>query len=217
MEKAKVYMRIEKSKYMSNFKIKKFYIEQLSKFGLDDIKSMGWTKKKEYSKRFKIASTVAKEIKGNVLDVGCGFGGLYSYLKRLKQKNFQYLGVDILSEMVQIARIKNPLARFKVADILKQDLGKFDYIFCIGSLNLAGNDHHNYFLKMVKRMIEMADKAVVLSFLSDLSHLDYLHPFHVEDPAKLKKEILKWDKKLGVKIITKSELKGEAFLFIYKR
>ncbi|MBI2064544.1 MAG: class I SAM-dependent methyltransferase, partial [Candidatus Yanofskybacteria bacterium] len=63
-----------------------------------------------------------------VLDVGCGAGIKSKYLIR---KGLNVVGIDLSEEMIEIAKIEVPEARFKVADIIEplEFDEKFDGIF----------------------------------------------------------------------------------------
>jgi SAM-dependent methyltransferase len=200
--------------FMGSSFVKQFYKWHLEKFGNDDIRSMGWHDELEYCCRFEIAVQLADLNNSSILDVGCGFGGLYKYLESSGIK-FSYLGIDILPEMVEISKKNNPKGNFRVADILKEALPRFDYVFCLGAMNVSDKNHHSFFMKMVKRMISMAKKAVVLNFLSDKARIPSA-PYHFENPEKLKKEILREFPDLKIEIVEDARIIGESFLFIYK-
>lgn len=192
--------------------IKEFYEHHLRKYGKDDIRAMGWHEEDEYSVRFDVVTKVGDLNNSSILDVGCGFGGLYKYLISSKVKNFNYLGIDIVPKMVEIAKQKNPTGRFKVLDVLNEKLPKYDYVFCIGTLNITTKDFDKYLKKMIRKMIELAKKEVVISFLSKKSYLAS-GPYHFEDPQKLKETIEK-EHKVKVEVIEDPRLKGESCLFI---
>ena len=199
---------------MYNSYIREFYEYHLRKYGKEDIRAMGWHDEGEYSIRFDIVAKVGDLESASILDVGCGFGGLYKYLISSEIKHFSYLGVDIVPSMVEIAKENNPTGKFEVADILREDLGKFDYVFCIGTLNITTEDYDKYFREMIRRMIDIAKKAVVISFLSDKEHLAK-GPYHFENPERIK-EIVEKEFDVSAKIIWDERLKGESCLFIYK-
>lgn len=55
-----------------------------------------------------------------ILDVACGPGNITHYFLE-KNSNYKVLGIDLAPKMIEIARINNPLATFKVMDINKVD------------------------------------------------------------------------------------------------
>jgi demethylmenaquinone methyltransferase/2-methoxy-6-polyprenyl-1,4-benzoquinol methylase len=86
---------------------------------------------KEKPKTHKVLQKIIKRIKlksyENVLDVGCGTGICYPYLK---EKFNNYIGVDISQKMVAIAKRKFPEAKFLNKDFQEIKLKKnfFDLV-----------------------------------------------------------------------------------------
>lgn len=66
-----------------------------------------------------------------ILEIGCGPGNITKYLLK-KRTDFDILGLDVAPNMIDLAKINNPQATFKVMDcreIDKIEL-KFDAIVC---------------------------------------------------------------------------------------
>ncbi len=66
-----------------------------------------------------------------ILEVGCGPGNIAKYLLA-KRPDFDILGIDVASNMIELAKINNPAARFVQLDTRKLDElnDKFDGIVC---------------------------------------------------------------------------------------
>lgn len=193
-------------------KVKGFYRSQLERFGTDDIKGMGWHDEGEYLKRFDLACSVINPDGKSILDVGCGFGGLFGFLRSKGLHSKRYLGVDILPEMVMAARQKNPDAEFSVMDILHDDPGRFDYAVAIGTLNITGEDYSAYVRRFIRRLTEIATEGAVVILLDDADSLAR-GPYHVERAGLLKREIEKLPG-YSVTLHRTKELSGECLLFI---
>ncbi|MFA4966623.1 MAG: class I SAM-dependent methyltransferase [Candidatus Margulisiibacteriota bacterium] len=105
----------------------------------------------------------------SILDVGCGFGDFYGYLKKAGYK-FQYAGYDIAPKIIESARKKYPEARFEVRDILDDKKPeKFDFVFCCGALNISFDNreaHLDFIRSMLLRMFELCNIGVGVNFLS---------------------------------------------------
>lgn len=74
------------------------------------------------------------EIKGNVLDLGCGTGSAAS---ELKKAGSTWTGVDISENMLSIARQKNmynTLVKSDIVTFLKTNTAKYDCILCLDTL-----------------------------------------------------------------------------------
>ncbi|MBU0727682.1 methyltransferase domain-containing protein [Patescibacteria group bacterium] len=90
---------------------------------------------------------------GNTLDLGCGNGRLYEFLK---PKNVNYLGIDHNSHLLDKARESYPEARFELDDMTDVDLPEeaFDNIFCIAAF------HHIPGRKMRKHVADNMHRSL---------------------------------------------------------
>jgi SAM-dependent methyltransferase len=97
-----------------------------------------------------------------ILDVGCGNGRL---LEILKEKQIEYLGVDLSLELINIAKARFPNDKFLLGDIL--ELGKlpekdFNYIFCVALFHhLPGKDLRIKALKQLANKLEDNGKIII--------------------------------------------------------
>lgn len=66
-----------------------------------------------------------------ILEIGCGPGNITKYLLN-KRPDFRIEGIDILPNMIELAKANNPTADFKVMDCREIDKlqSKFDGIIC---------------------------------------------------------------------------------------
>ncbi len=85
-----------------------------------------------FKKFFGVNEENKKVIK--VLDLGCGTG---LHTKELIKRRYSVSGLDLSKEMIEIAKKRNPSAKFYVGDMSNFDLikneGKFDIIICMFS------------------------------------------------------------------------------------
>lgn len=103
----------------------------------------------------------------SVLDVGCGLGDLWGYLRRSGREVTRYLGVDVVPEMVSRARRRHPEGRFEVRDILAEPLTeRFDLVVCSGSLTVRVPAHERFVQQMLVQMCAQAELAVAVNFQS---------------------------------------------------
>jgi len=104
-----------------------------------------------------------------VLDLGCGNGRLY---KILKNKEVEYIGVDISKKLIEIARKNYPKTRFLVADALNLSFLKssFDLIFAIAFL------HHIPSKTLQLRVLKNCFKVLKENGLIILSVWNLLQP-----------------------------------------
>ncbi len=102
-----------------------------------------------------------------ILDVGCGLGALYDFLKREGYK-VHYTGIDIAPEMIKECQRRYPEAVFEVRDILQNPYkeNSFDYVFLSGSVSLRLHNHERYVRRMIYRMFSFAKVALSFNLLS---------------------------------------------------
>ena len=75
---------------------KNFYNGCLSKHG-KSAKGLNWKNKQTQFLRFKILSRIGKINNHSIHDFGCGFGDLFTLLKK-DHNSFDYIGTDISQE-----------------------------------------------------------------------------------------------------------------------
>lgn len=74
----------------------------------------------------------------SILDIGCATGGFATAFKQ-QISDFEYTGLDVSSEMIKVAKEKNPEHQFHVieeADFSPLKDKTFDLVICLGILHL---------------------------------------------------------------------------------
>jgi len=141
-------------------------------------KALDWNSPESQRLRFKIFKEIfvyGKKASGiSLLDVGCGFGDLYGFLKAeglLHRNRITYTGYDISPKLLEVARKKYPEAKFELKDMLEDRyVTKFDYVFCSGIFNIRTSeafDHLDFVKEMLFRMYDLAGCGVAVNFLSE--------------------------------------------------
>ena len=128
---------------------------------------LDWASRSSQEARFAVLVDNVDLPGKSLLDVGCGLGDLWDYLRR-RRIACEYLGVDILETMVQAARVRHPEARFEQADIFSHDLfepGSFDTVFCSGAFNLNLGNNLEFLPQAIARMCRLARRHVVFNLL----------------------------------------------------
>jgi SAM-dependent methyltransferase len=142
------------------------YTEGLHKHG-HSAEALGWGKNGRQEVRFGVLCEAAlSDVHSSVLDVGCGFADLYRFLKTNGWQG-TYTGIDIVPALVEKAKELSPEADVRNQD-LDENLGNYDYVVASGIFNAKFIDDNNeeHIQQMLNNMFELANKAVMVDFLS---------------------------------------------------
>ena len=153
----------------------------------------------------------------HVLDVGCGIGGFYDFLKE-KGINCDYTGIDINPKMIDAAKKRIPgiKDKFFVFDILEKMMDKtFDYVISVGPLNLKFEPGLNmgFTMRLLKEMFQLAVIGSAISMTSALTKKPGIGTFYY-DPAIVLSETAKFCSNVK---IDHTYLPHDFIIFYYKR
>ncbi len=128
---------------------------------------LDWESLDSQIKRFGVLSDNVELSGKKVLDVGCGTGDFYGYLKK-KGINIDYYGIDILGKMIERANLIYPDGRFFTGDIFEKSpfsKKQFDIIFCSGVFNLNMGDNYTFLKEALPVFFTHAKETVVFNLL----------------------------------------------------
>lgn len=158
-----------------NFKyIKNIYNKRFTNKSLNNISKQGWGTKKSQILRFQILSNIGSLKNKSVLDIGCGMGDFFVFLKKKKISN--YTGIDISDLFINHCqkKFKDNRVKFICDDFLSYKFKKkYDYIFLSGALNLRLKKIENLKIveKFLKRAFTLCKIGCSFNFLS--SNVDF--------------------------------------------
>ncbi|CDI06458.1 class I SAM-dependent methyltransferase [Candidatus Nitrosotenuis uzonensis] len=196
-------------KEQTHNEILKHYTELYEKYGVNPA-SLGWPKGRQ-NIRFKIITEVGNLSNSKILDIGCGFGDLYSFIKKKRIKT-KYTGIDINKKFIEVAKQKHPLTRFFVRDIEERKFReKFDWVFAVGTTNKAGS--YRYVEDLLTEMFRIAKKGIAMDFMS--TYVD----FRRKGSSHFSPErIFKIGKKLSKRVVIRHDyLPFEFCVYVYKQ
>ncbi len=179
----------------------------------NNIKSPAWGSRKSQEKRFEILSQVADLEGSSLLDVGCGLGDFYGWLKN-RYKAFDYSGFDITPSMVDLARSNYPGIKFEVCNILCREKVKpaFDYVFSSGIFNRKISFHKQFIKDVITKMFDSCKKGVAFNIMSKNADFKLKNEFYA-DPA----EMVDFCFKLTGKIVLRHDYMPHDFtIYAYK-
>ena len=183
---------------MSDFKIissvNEYYSQKIVENGLSS-NGVDWNSIESHYLRFDVLTNHIKEDSFSVLDFGCGYGELINYLKNIKNSNFQYIGFDISSKMIEVAKIE--FKGFEFTTDLNSISEKADYVIANGIFNVKLDTSFDEWTEYVIRTLELLDKHSkkgfsfnILTSYSDKeymkNYLYYADPLYFFDICKRK-------------------------------
>lgn len=114
----------------------------------------------------------------SVLDIGCGYGDLYGFL-RTTGWNGTYIGIDIIPALIDEGRRRYPEAELRVQDIQETPPNVMvDWCICCHALtsNTEGTPFLEHLRSMLGIMWKGCRKGLLFNMLSPLA--DYTHEVH---------------------------------------
>jgi len=152
-------------------RLRNYYTKSLNTFGINSAKALNWAGEESQLGRFQALTGVGDFDQKSILDVGSGLGDLYHFLC-LNYSNFDYLGIDIVPELVEKAKIKYPEANFLVSDILDFNGGNFDFVLSSGALSFKVPDYKDKYFEVIKKMFSLSNIGLAFNMLDIKEHID---------------------------------------------
>ena len=149
-----------------------YYEENFKRYGAEDERSLGWTKNKQ-DIRFEQLFRFLKPENGTLLDVGCGFGDMYQYIKKtMKNDQIEYFGIDIMPEFIEVAMKRTGESKcFLCEDILSLDACSYDYVVASGifGYKVYDDEEKNYahIENVLEKALDISKVGISINFLSD--------------------------------------------------
>ena len=168
--------------------IKEMYRNALLEFGPVP-GALLWPKGRQSLRFERLTRNLPFEGHVSILDFGCGFGDLWSFIRQARPKlSIDYLGVDLIQEFFDEAKVRYPGARFATAIEFVSGATRFDYVFASGTFNLKyfDNDNQNesYVFSLIADLFEFTSVEMVIDFMR--TNVDYRQPHaHHQDPTNL--------------------------------
>lgn len=173
-----------------------FYRGLIRMHGGDSVHTVSYQSRSTQYVRFNVLlqNTIPnKTNKLTLLDLGCGTGDMYDYLRQNNFTNVVYTGIDIVPEMIAAAQKNYPQGNFLVKNFVEEELGQYDIICASGSLNIIFDkrtNHLEYIKTVIKKMYDNSRLACAFNLLNQDSEWMYEQDlrFYYAD----KNEILKY-------------------------
>jgi len=145
-------------------------------------KALGWDKGRQ-DIRFEVLLSFFECQGKSILDIGCGFGDLNRALSRASGDSYQYLGVDLVGELIDEGRCHYPQEniRFLNADFLEYPFNEtFDIVVASGIFNHKFDSGENdlFVDRVLKKAWSLCTDGFAFDFLSDKVDYRYDHTYH---------------------------------------
>ncbi|MBU0631906.1 class I SAM-dependent methyltransferase [bacterium] len=175
---------------MPRIENEKFYKASLEKYGFT-CEALHWNSEQNQNIRFKVLLSLIKDdiSRCRVIDVGCGFGDLYNYMK---QKPLRYIGIDIMQEMVEEAKTRTGCQILQL-DACVDNLPFGDYYLCSGSMNILSRFETYQF---IQNCYNASNKGFIFNILEGEDESLVYNYFKVKDIKAIAAE-------LGAKVVMK--------------
>jgi SAM-dependent methyltransferase len=166
-------------------KMKEHYSKTFNTYGAN-VQGVDWGKATDtdrlelrYKKMLEVierSGTISDDF--SILDVGCGYGGLYQYAIN-KGYIFNYTGIDVCENMIQYAQ-KNKWGGVKlicgdIFDYTPEE--KYTFVICNGiltqKLNASIKTMDEYARSLINKMWELSDKGMVFNIMK--SQVDFMN------------------------------------------
>ncbi len=105
-----------------------------------------------------------------LLDVGCGYGGLYQF-SQSEKRNIAYTGLDICGDMIAFAQKNYPNATFQQMDFFNlPSTETYDYVLCNGiltqKLTATIREMDIFANQLIKKMFQNARRGIAFNLMS---------------------------------------------------
>ena len=152
---------------------------------------VGWRSRRNQELRFGSLLKIGDMTGQRILDLGCGLGCLYGFLKS-QNWDGEYTGYDILGFMVKGAQKRFSGIHFEKRDFISQPPDrKWDYILINGVFNHKVKDNWAWIEQMVSLALQKAEKGVAFNILVTGQGWGDQDLFYA-DPDELEKKASRW-------------------------
>ena len=157
--------------------IRELYGTRFRELG-ESVETLGWGSRESQTLRFQQLFRGLDPRGKRILDFGCGFADLIPYLDRQCDAQFDYVGVDLCPELLDVAsdRYSSRGFRFVTGDLLRfpnEKIGELDCDIAVasGAFSFKIEKNFDFVIAILRRLCDIASEVVCLNFLS--IHVDY--------------------------------------------
>ncbi|RLL53678.1 class I SAM-dependent methyltransferase [Mariprofundus sp. EBB-1] len=126
-----------------------------------------WSTRGIQKQRFKVLSEIGIQNGDSLLDVGCGFADLQSWLNG-QAIHVNYTGIDLSPDILDTAKTMNPQLKLQCGELFDFNWPQksFDWLILSGTLNWNLHDDGHYAKRMIQHMFELCSQGVAFNMLN---------------------------------------------------
>ncbi len=177
-------------------KLAKHYSQKFSEHGATP-KGVDWSRAEDvmlrYNKMLAVIESLSldKSEPVSLLDVGCGYGGLYLYATS-KGMKLNYTGIDVAENMIEHASIEIPEAKFQHKDLFDlSSESRHDYVVCNGiltqKLETPSLQMDQFAAHLIRQMFSLCNIGIAFNIMTTKVNY-YSNNLYYRNPA----ELLSW-------------------------
>lgn len=154
------------------------YQQRLQKYGAT-AQALKWISPESMRLRYKQLLADIDLQEKRILDAGCGFGDIIQFIRQ-KSSRFSYLGVDMIEQIIEIARQRHPGFSFLVRNYFEDPMDEsFDWVISSGTLNSQFRDAIRFRKQAIRTMFSHAIVGIAFNMAGS----------HPPPPSKSKSSI----------------------------
>lgn len=158
--------------------VNSYYSDKILKNGATP-QGVDWNSLESQELRFEqLAAVINEKKKFSILDYGCGFGAMYTYLKKSGFKDFRFAGFDISKEMIEEAKKANNKDANSEWHTSLPENKKVDYVIASGIFNVKFNTSNenwkSYMLDSLNKMNDLSVKGFSFNVLTKYSDKEFM-------------------------------------------
>lgn len=152
-------MVAEKTHYIAHY-----YRDLIRKYGCD-ARACDYGSSASQFAKFKILMECTDFSKKSILDIGCGYAAFAGFLAE-QVTDFEYSGIELCPEMVEIARKNIPWAIIMEGDFVDIECSAADIVTANGIFYLLGERAKSLMHQIIVKMWRLANEVVAFNSLS---------------------------------------------------